>query len=370
MLTSILLYFLGIGGGLAGISLLYEGSVDWFRMALAEAVLLLICNEIWGRVLFIPALISGALKTLRKEPATDKDSIPFYRLTALVLLIIPHLLFGIIMLLHQLCPEDVESLLGATPCAGLFTGMFAGVAIVWLCCMIKPAPIFTVEYVLSSLFEPELSRRSVSPPHEQTPQAPITPQQTSENGILYRGKPKLHIMNAYMRRDVGVGIAFCLPALLIALILFSGENKVAPGTDPVLLYAAGLLMAALGLIFAAFGVHMLLSPRRWRQKLSRQEYIITPTEVQILDAGKIIRRYPIDYTLNLSSEHISGDIGNIYMMNDSKTSGFLKKVFGSEIQVTDERKNASARMGFYHITGAAGVYKLLEDLRKANTGKA
>lgn len=367
MLRSVMIYIWGIGCGLASVSLLCESGIDWLQLALAEAILLLICNEIWGRVLFISALISGVPKMLRKEPASDKNGIPFYRLTSPILLIIPHLLFGIIVLLHQLCPEDVENLLGATPSASLFAGMFVGVAIVWLCCMIKPIPIFTMEYVLSSIFEPELTCQSVDTSSEKTPEQPGIPPQADENGILYRGKPELRVMNAYMRRDIGIGIAFCLLALLIALILYSGEIQAAPGSDPALLYAAGLVMAVLGVIFGAFGIKMLLSPRRWRQKLRRQEYVITPTEAQILDVGKVIRRYPIDHTLNLNSEHISRDIGNIYMMNDSKTSGFLKKVFGNKLQITDEQKNASARMGFYHIAGASSVYKLLDDLRKANS---
>ncbi len=124
-------------------------------------VLLLLCNEVWHWALVGPALISaivGAVRGRRDTSVPTRGEVRMVRVSALLLLVVPHVIFGLLW--------GADALLGGAVADGLelplthafFACSFMAPGMLGLIGLFTPLCPLSVEVMFGRLFEPEDER--------------------------------------------------------------------------------------------------------------------------------------------------------------------------------------------------------------------
>lgn len=332
-------------------------------------VLMLLCNEAWYRMTALPSLLMAVVGVFRKssETAQEKHERLVLRLTSCVLLLVPHLIFGILYLANILTQGKVASGLDICISHGVFACAFAAPALLWL--MAQVAAVFPLsveqlfvrdEFILSSE-QPTKSTSDDLPPVPGTEGAvaPSHPQLRSLAGkLLYYARPDTGVTNAHARTHATIG--YCLLPIVLILAALALNNY-----EQSALFAG--VFGALTVIFGWVCYILISEPAAWRRKLSRVEYAFTATQAYIAE-GDVLQIFNIDATLNIQYEPINQNTGNIYLTQSGKLGTTMRKLMGNQLQINDARSTNNLKdplCGFFHVRRGNEVREQLLQLRDA-----
>lgn len=327
-------------------------------------VLLLLCNEAWYRTAALPALFVALIGQLRKTSAQKqgkRDRVAL-RLSSCMLLLVPHLIFGVLYAADTLTQGKAAAELGICISHSVFACAFAAPALLWLIARVSTVFPLSVEQIFVQdefiLNTPAASDELPPVPQNELSTQPRHPQlraQASE--LLYYASPEPGAANVHARTHATIG--YCaLPIVLIlaALALNSYEQS-------------ALIAGVCGALAAIFGwvCYTLISePAAWQRKLSRVEYAFTATHAYIAE-GDELRTFTIDSTLSIQYEEIDSHTGNIYLTQSGRIGTTMRKLMGSKLQINDTRSTSNPKAplcGFFHIRNGAQICQQLKQLRE------
>ncbi len=348
-------------------SFLMEG-VSFSAAFVFSLIILWLCHETWYWLVSLPIIIAAIIGEARKKPLAEKTGAKFIRLGSLSLLVTPHLLFTILYILNKLTQEQASEALGIPLAQPYFITAFMAVALLWVLNLLMALVPLSVGAVFSLIFEPEEFTETARPadvkplsPEAALPAVPAaTETEALPEGILYRGKPVLHITPPHVRGSFRTGL-FMLPFVLLGFGMAGGllEHSL----------LAAVVCGGVALVFAFCAVHFLRCPSLWRKRLEQVEYAFSREEVIITEKGED-RRFPLNEGLNLNLEKLEGTVGNIYIAPTGKLGRAIKGFLGkAKIEVVDTSNHVDINaplMGFFQIENAMEVFRLLVSCRDGN----
>ena len=129
--------------------------------------LMLLCNEVWYRAAALPALVVALIGQLRKtsgEKQEKRDRMAL-RLSSCVLLLVPHLIFGILYGANTLTQGKAAAELGICISHAVFASAFAAPALLWLIAQVGTVFPLSVEQIfVRDEFIPDKSAAPDTPP--------------------------------------------------------------------------------------------------------------------------------------------------------------------------------------------------------------
>ena len=326
--------------------------------------LMLLCNEAWYRAAALPALVVALIGQLRKtsgEKQEKRDRMAL-RLSSCVLLLVPHLIFGILYGANTLTQGKAAAELGICISHAVFASAFAAPALLWLIAQVGTVFPLSVEQIfVRDEFIPDKSAtpdKLTPEPQGESEHQPRHPQLRAIAGeLLYYGRPEPGATNAHARTHATIG--YCaLPIVLIlaALALNSYEQSA---------LISGVC-GALAVIFGWVCYTLISEPAAWQRKLSRVEYAFTATHAYIAE-GDELRTFTIDTTLNIQHEEADANTGNIYLTQSGRLGATMSKLLGNNLRINDSRSTSDLKAplcGFFHIRNGAQLCQQLNQLRE------
>ena len=326
--------------------------------------LMLLCNEAWYRAAALPALVVALIGQLRKtsgEKQEKRDRMAL-RLSSCVLLLVPHLIFGILYGANTLTQGKAAAELGICISHAVFASAFAAPALLWLIAQVGTVfPLSMEQIFVRDEFIPDKSAtpdKLTPAPQGESEHQPRHPQLRAITGeLLYYGRPEPGATNAHARTHATIG--YCaLPIVLIlaALALNSYEQS-------------ALISGVCGTLAVIFGwvcYTLIREPAAWQRKLSRVEYAFTATHAYIAE-GDELRTFTIDTTLNIQHEEADANTGNIYLTQSGRLGATMSKLLGNNLRINDSRSTSDLKAplcGFFHIRNGVQLCQQLNQLRE------
>lgn len=326
--------------------------------------LMLLCNEAWYRAAALPALVVALIGQLRKtsgEKQEKRDRLAL-RLSSCVLLLVPHLIFGILYGANTLTQGKAAAELGICISHAVFASAFAAPSLLWLIAQVGTVFPLSVEQIfVRDEFIPDKSAtpdKLTPAPQGESEHQPRHPQLRAITGeLLYYGRPEPGATNAHARTHATIG--YCaLPIVLIlaALAINSYEQSA---------LISGVC-GALAVIFGWVCYTLISEPAAWQRKLSRVEYAFTATHAYIAE-GDELRTFTIDTTLNIQHEEADANTGNIYLTQSGRLGATMSKLLGNNLRINDSRSTSDLKAplcGFFHIRNGVQLCQQLNQLRE------
>lgn len=345
------------------------------------AVTVWLCNELWYRVMAIPALFSEVWGAIKKKSVSRKTEKRIYHLTSFILLIAPHLLFALLFFINYLTGNKIAEEFGLSLTHKLFACTYCSVVALWIASLKHAVYPLSLEIAWTYFFEPELflmrsgdgmKDGDETPPAEEVPAAVPPPLPANTNAVsvrhpelrklagalLYYGRPELGVMNAYVRRNQIVGIVMLVAVLLFAIFAVQLYSQT--------LIGAGLC-AALAFVFGFIACSIMKLPKRWNEKLSKAEFAVSRDNVYIVE-GEDIRCFPLDTELCMVYENVSGHVGTIHFDHPSLHQGALGRLFAKvgAVDTSNQVDFEAPLKSFCQIADAEKVYQLIKNNRKGS----
>ena len=331
-------------------------------------VLMLLCNEAWYRAAALPALFVALIGQLRKasgEKQEKRDRLAL-RLSSCILLLVPHLIFGILYAADTLTQGKAAAELGICISHAVFASAFAAPALLWL--MAQAGSVFplSVEQIFAQdefILDSSSDTRQPAPPNESLPQ-PRHPQLRAKAGeLLYYSCPEPGAAHVHARTHATIGYCVLPIVLILATLTLNSYEQSA--------FIAGVC-GALAVISGWVCYTLIREPAAWHRKLSRAEYAFTATHAYIAE-GDELRTFTIDSTLNIQYEDIDRDTGNIYLTQSGRIGATMRKLMGSNLQINDTRSTSNLKAplcGFLHIRNGVQIFQQLKQLREQHDSSA
>lgn len=332
-------------------------------------VLMLLCNEAWYRVTALPSLFMAVAGVFRKssEKALERQGRLVLRLTSCVLLIVPHLIFGILYLADTLTQGKAASGLDICISHGVFACAFAAPALLWLMAQVTTVFPLSVEQLFvrdEFILGPEQTAKNTPDNLPTIPGASVAAQprhprlRALAGELLFYARPETGVTNAHARTHAIIG--YCLLPLVLILAALALNNY-----EQSALFAG--VSGALAGIFGWVCYILIREPAAWSLKLCSVEYAFTATHAYIAE-GDELQTFNIDATLNIQYEAINQETGNIYLTQSGKLGTAMRKLMGNQLQVNDMRSTYKLKAplcGFFHVRRGNEVREQLLQLRDA-----
>ncbi|MBQ8376342.1 MAG: hypothetical protein IJX33_04740 [Akkermansia sp.] len=328
------------------------------------AVLMLLCNEAWYRAAALPALFVALIGQFRKtsgEKQEKRDRMAL-RLSSCVLLLVPHLIFGILYGADTLTQGKAAAELGICISHAVFACAFAAPALLWLIAQVGTVFPLSVEqiFVRDEFILDTSAPVDELPPVPQNESAPHPrhPKLCAIAGeLLYYGRPEPGATNAHARTHATIGYCALPIVLILAALTFNSYEQ------------SSLIAGVCGALAVMFGwvcYTLIGEPAAWQRKLSRVEYAFTTTHAYIAE-GDELRTFTIDSTLNIQYEDIDRETGNLYLTQSGRIGTTMRKLMGGKLQMNDARSTSNLKAplcGFFHIRNGALLCQQLNQLRE------
>lgn len=338
--------------------------------ALFIAVLMLLCNEAWYRAAALPALLVALIGQLRKttgEKQEKRDRIAL-RLSSCVLLLVPHLIFGVLYMANTLTQGKAAAELGICLSHSVFACAFAAPALLWLIAQLATVFPLSVEQIFVQdefiLDKSAASDELPTVPQGEQKHYPRHPELCAIAGeLLYYGRPEPGATNAHARTHATIGYCALPIVLILAALAFNSYEQ------------SSLIAGVCGALAVMFGwvcYTLIGEPAAWQRKLSRVEYAFTATHAYIAE-GDELQTFTIDSTLNIQYEDIDHETGTIYLTQSGKIGATMRRLMGSNLQINDTRSTSNLHApicGFFHIRHGAQLCRQLKQLREQHESAA
>lgn len=361
---------LSLGVFAATVAALGPAQAEWKGLLIFQLIVLLLCDEAWQWCLAVPTLLGAVLSTL-KNPRDTTPARPgklTMRLSACVLLVLPHLLYALAYIIDQALGGKLSEQCGVEFGAALFAGSYAGMVALWLMAELWLCLPFSMGLLFENrLLSPEEHRQEPPPPSAVPPSAEhphgtddmlpehrqaLANQLAAGEAVLSAMRPLLSATNRYARRDVLWGTA-CVPAVLLMLAMaahgVSIYSSMSSPTGPLVII---ITACALALIFGCLAWHLLHSPQRWGNKLRRVSYAITGTHVYIFE-GESMQRFRLSPTLQIIADEIApGQAINILLAEADMPAHAARFLFGQQAQavrMADHIAPTRPLPGLFHV---------------------
>lgn len=378
------------------------------NLLLFEMILLWLCNEAWYWLSSALIVYSGLLCSLFRKTISDKGVRVFYRISSLVLLVMPPLLYALLYFADRLSDGGMQTYLGVPFSTSLFLCSYIGVIVLWLFSLFQTITPFSVDILFTKTFEPELfweripevgTARDGNTSETAAACPPPLPQQgfsetkaefggvppvflqssnllpqhetmlkeevSSDEVLLYTGRPILSMNNKYAQRDFIIGC--CISPVVIISLLICIQCFTEAGADTV--YTLACCMSGIfTILFGYVSFVCLMSPTHWKRKLGKVSYALTDKRIFIFE-NKAFTNYNFSDKLCIQTEMLGNNVGNIYLSKSGKLNSLLKSVFGKgKVQTADITVSVSLSKPMTHLFQVSDPAKILALIKEYQQG--
>lgn len=374
---------LACAGGVGGEQL---AAVFWFQL-----VVQVLANELWLHGSALPMLLLGMFGMLRKRKEGDNERSlqRLLRLTSVILVAAPAVLYMVLALLQGLIGEWVLSEFGLVLSGALYMRSLAGLLLLWLVALVSgllplcPSLFFGVldneqdspgEYPAAAGLPPVVAPAESAPSLTQPAGIEVLHSRRAEEHlctvrrmladgeeILLATAPEPYNPAVYQPMTQVILWIFALlgGALLLNGVALAVSGSLIEGSIEVI---ALLVVGGVSLLVSVPG---LLAGPRYRRYLAQTDFIITNRRLFIMSPGDV-RQFAWDSPLELQLCMRSATRGDVLVTEPSLLSRGVKAVFGKKVTVAPSatlQSNRSEQLhGLINIPSAPQVYELVRSL--------
>lgn len=368
-------------GGVGGEQL---AAVFWFQL-----VVQVLANELWLHGSALPMLFLGLFGMLRKRKESDNERSMqrLLRLTSVILVAAPAVLFMVLALLQGVIGEWVLREFGLVLSGALYMRSLAGVLLLWLVALVSgllplcPSLFFgaldheqdsPVEYAAAADLPPVVAQAgpalTVARPmgievlHSRRAEehlCAVSRMLADGEEILLATAPEPYNPAVYQPMTQVVLWIF---TLLGGCLLVNGAAVAVSGSGVTWEVIALLVMGGGSLLVCVPG---LLAGSRYRRCLAQTDFIITNRRLFIMSPGGV-RQFAWDSPLELQLCMRSATRGDVLVSEPTLLSRGVKAIFGksamSAPNATMQTNHGEQLQGLINIPGAPQVYELVRSL--------
>ncbi len=317
---------------------------------------------------------------------------------------LPPLLYALLYIADKLSDGGMQTHLEVPFSTSLFLCSYIGVIVLWLASLFQTVTPFSVEILFTKAFEPEIfweripeadaSRNENTPTTYKPVPPPLSPHNvsetkadfgnassvplqpsnllpqhevlleealTSDEEILYAGRPILTIDNQYAKRDFIIGC--CVSPVVIISLLICIKSFLTGSADTA--YTLACCMSGIfAILFGRVAFIFLISPTHWKRKLSHVSYVLTDKRIFIFE-NNTFTSYSFSDKLCIQTETLGNNVGNIYLAKVGKLNSLLNGIFGKDKEQTvDTTVTVSLSKPMTHLFHVSESEKILALIRE------
>lgn len=358
-------------------------AVFWFQL-----VVQVLANELWLHSSALPMLLLGMFGMLRKRKESDNERSMqrLLRLTSVILVAAPAVLYMVLALLQGVIGEWVLREFGLVLSGALYMRSLAGLLLLWLVSLVSgllplgPSLFFGVldseqdfpdQYPAADLppvVVPVEPAPSVAPPggievlHSRRAEehlCAVRRMLADGEEILLATAPEPYNSAVYQPMTQVVLWIF---ALLGGCLLLNGVGLAVDGGATPWGVIAFLVPGGICLLVSVPG---LLAVPRYRRRLAQTDFIITNCRLFIMAPGAV-RQFAWDSPLELQLCMRSSTRGDVLLSEPTLLSRGVKALFGKSAvaapSVTMQSNHGEQLQGLINIPSAPQVYELIRTL--------
>lgn len=361
-------------------------SENWEAALLFQLLMFFIINEVWYGLCAWPGIFLSLFQQIKNKNVPEHNHEKYVRglnrlvrMASAVILILPHVIYGTLWLVNLLSQHALQRWGEVNLDASLFFPSYLSCIVFFILVFIFPIQPYSISHFMMEWFEPNMGKEKVTEEKDDLSVSSYTAPlnvQTEEHGsrsilfdihygrimkelgsdeeLLAMTAPTSYAFNRQTRMEFMIGVPFVLASIWVASMLF---KIVFQSGLPAVFWALLLML----LVFFSVGCLLVLSPTRWKKRLSRTDYFVTSKRVFLAEENDLHQFFWKDepYTsLQMHNELLE----SIYISRKTRVNACLDKLFGKGKVNAYETDETGKMNGLLNIPQADKVYAMIESL--------
>lgn len=360
---------------------------NWERALLFQSLVFLIINEVWYWLCSWPGISLVLFRQIKDKNVPEQNREKYIkkglnrlvRVTSIVILILPHVIYGTLWLVNSLSQGSLQRWGEVNLDASLFFPSYLSCLALSVLFFIFSIHPYSINHFMIKWFETDFGEEKVVQGEDKTRGnpyiAPLKVQDERQEGrsvlfevhykrvlkameprekILAATAPVPYSFNRQTRIEFMIGVPFILASVWVASVLFQMVSR----SESTSVFWGLLLML---LIFFPVGCLLVFSPARWKKRLSRTDYFVTSKRVFLAEGDQLHQFFWKDEPyVSLQMHHES--LGSVYISRRTRVHACLDKLFGKGKAEEYETDETGKMNGLLNIPQAEKMFEMIEAL--------